>query len=63
MGSQAHVSEQLRPMDWEDLLDGFEFDRKPCIDEQVVTIAAIPRCPAIVYAQRCLAGMRDAEGL
>jgi len=61
VGAQAHISEQLRLMDREDLLDGFEFDGKACIDQQVVAIAAIERCPPIVYAQRGLAGMRDVE--
>ena len=61
MGAQAHISEQLRLMDREDLLDGFEFDGKACIDQQVVAIAAIERCPAIIYAQRGSAGMRDVE--
>ena len=61
MGAQAPVSKQLRLMDREYLLDGFEFDWKACIDQQIVAIAAIERCPAIVYTQRGLAGMRNAE--
>lgn len=63
MSTKAQVSEQLRPVNRQDLLDGFKFDRKARVDEQIVTISAVERCTAVADAERHLARVCDAEGL
>lgn len=63
MSAESQVSEQLRPVNRQDVLDGLEFDRKARVDEQVVTIAAVERRATIADAERHLARMRDAEGM
>ena len=41
MSTKALVSEQLRLMNRQDLLNGLEFDRKAGLNQQVVTISTI----------------------